>query len=233
MTSFLAPAAYCWGRIMGAYTLRAARTAKMTIVGEQHLPDEPAIYIGWHEANFVELTLMNTLTHRERRSFVPGGIVGAAMRGLLAGVNGVEPILLPEDEAGGVRAALRRMAAALDDGFDVVVACDGPAGPARQMKPGAIWLARMAGYPLVPVGCAASPSIRVPRWDRLLVPLPGARTVAVIDQPFRIERSERVDARLLVSIADRLNAATERAWTVGAQSDVEQSNAPVELMEDQ
>jgi lysophospholipid acyltransferase (LPLAT)-like uncharacterized protein len=231
MTSILLPAAYLWGRVMASYTLLAARPERMTIEGKENILSGPAIYIGWHEANLVEMTLIRSLPPRPRRSFVPNGVVGAAMRGLLAGVKGVDPVTLPEDGA-GVRAAMRAMASALREGADVIVACDGPAGPARKVKTGAIWLAQATGCPIVPVGCAVRPALRVPRWDRLMVPLPGARSVATIDQPIRIDRSQRVDAHFLAAIEGRLNAATERAWEIATRPITVSPGPTVDLMED-
>jgi lysophospholipid acyltransferase (LPLAT)-like uncharacterized protein len=133
---------------------------------------------------------------------------------------------------GGFRAAMRSMADALDEGKDVIIACDGPSGPPRQAKPGAAWLARMTGRPLIPIGCALSASIRLPRWDRLLVPLPGARAVGVFDPPMYVERRRNVDEALLEEIVDRLDAVTERAWEIVAQTRASRPRPASKYLED-
>jgi lysophospholipid acyltransferase (LPLAT)-like uncharacterized protein len=69
-----------------------------------------------------------------------------------------------------------------------------------------LWLAAGARAPLVPVGSAASPALRFPRWDRLLVPIPGARTAVVVGAPL-IDvdpRSAHAGARLAATL-DRLS----------------------------
>ena len=72
---------------------------------------------------------------------------------------------------GGVRALLgaRR---ALAGGRNVVVAVDGPRGPAGTVGPGVVALAR--GAPVI-VATAQAPGLRLPTWDRALVPWPFAR----------------------------------------------------------
>ena len=78
---------------------------------------------------------------------------------------------------------LRHLRRAVAAGRDVLIAADGPAGPRWQAKPGALWLGSVARVPVIPVGIAASPAISLPRWDRHLVPLPGARLAIAIGAP--------------------------------------------------
>lgn len=56
-----------------------------------------------------------------------------------------------------------------------LIACDGPHGPALEAKPGAILLAQLARAPVVPVAADVRGGLRLPTWDRLIVPLPFAR----------------------------------------------------------
>jgi hypothetical protein len=112
MKRFMEPVAYHWGRIVTSYTLRAAPPGRARLVAAENLPREPVIFIGWHAANLIELTLMVRLSHRHFCSFVPDGIVGAAMRGMLDRVD-VDKVDLLEQEPGGVRSALRSMVRAL------------------------------------------------------------------------------------------------------------------------
>jgi len=67
-----------------------------------------------------------------------------------------------------------QMEAALASGKDVLIAVDGPTGPRHGIAPGALWLARATDVEIRPAGCWASPALRLPRWDRLMVPLPRA-----------------------------------------------------------
>ena len=63
---------------------------------------------------------------------------------------------------------------------------DGPRGPRRVIQDGAIYLASRGQLPLVPVGYAVSDAWRVPSWDRMILPKPGAAARAVAGAPIRV-----------------------------------------------
>jgi lysophospholipid acyltransferase (LPLAT)-like uncharacterized protein len=78
---------------------------------------------------------------------------------------------------GGRRALLqlrRGMAAGLPAGFTL----DGPRGPARVAQPGALWLAKITGNPVVPFHLEADRHWSLNSWDRAQIPKPRA-TVAI------------------------------------------------------
>jgi lysophospholipid acyltransferase (LPLAT)-like uncharacterized protein len=102
----------------------------------------------------------------------------------------------------------------------VVIALDGPHGPAEIARPGALWLARLTGCPLVATGFAASPSFSLPRWDHHVVPLPGARVGAVMGEPMLIGRDEPVDAAHLEALAERAYDAIRLARRLLATEDL-------------
>ena len=54
----------------------------------------------------------------------------------------------------------------------------GPRGPARTAQPGAVWLAKLTGSPVVPFHMEASSSWSLKSWDRTQIPKPFA-TVAI------------------------------------------------------
>jgi lysophospholipid acyltransferase (LPLAT)-like uncharacterized protein len=73
---------------------------------------------------------------------------------------------------GGLRALAR--AAAGDPGL-IGMALDGPRGPRREAKPGALWLARRLKIPVVPLAVEARSGFRLGTWDRTLIPWPFTR----------------------------------------------------------
>jgi lysophospholipid acyltransferase (LPLAT)-like uncharacterized protein len=81
------------------------------------------------------------------------------------------------------------MEAALASGKDVLIAVDGPNGPRHRIAPGAMWLARATNVEIRPAGCWASPALRLPRWDRLMVPLPRARIAIALGAALPRQRS--------------------------------------------
>jgi lysophospholipid acyltransferase (LPLAT)-like uncharacterized protein len=200
--------AYRWGRGIARYGFHVLRNAHVTLDGE--VPPAPFIGIGWHAMNMLALAASCEYTPHHFQAFIPPGIVGATMRGWLEG-GCYEAVLLPKDHAGNPQAALKHMARALKAGNNIVIAVDGPHGPALRVRPGALWLARLTGAPLFPTGYAASPAIRWPRWDRHLVPLPGARIVVCYGSPIIIERSREIDDVRLDEVAVILNGLQDRA----------------------
>jgi lysophospholipid acyltransferase (LPLAT)-like uncharacterized protein len=200
------------GRLVGLYSRWAVRPRRIFVEGIDLLPEQAAIYIGWHGGNMVALAVQRTLQPESVfQAFVPSGMTGAAMRGWLAAVGDIRQVLIEEESAASMRTAVGTMARGLARGQNVMIAVDGPAGPARIVRPGALWLARLTGRPLVPMGFAASPAGRVPRWDRQIVPFFGARVTASICPPIWLKKDQPIEPPLLEKIGAVLDAATERA----------------------
>jgi len=88
---------------------------------------------------------------------------------------------------GGGR-ALAEMAQCLDNGVEVAFTIDGPRGPARVAKTGAITLARHTGQAILPFHIALSRHIELPSWDRLQIPAPFSRAAALIAEPIYVSR---------------------------------------------
>jgi len=113
----------------------------------------------------------------------------------------------------GGAAAARGMLRAAHRGRDLGITPDGPRGPARIVQPGATWIAKATGRPLLPVAFDCSRSWRLRSWDRMLMPLPFARGVFVYGPHLWVPR-EADDAALASadrSLALRLAELTDRA----------------------
>ena len=86
----------------------------------------------------------------------------------------------------GARRALlqltRDMAAGKPAGFTV----DGPRGPACRAQPGAVWLARATGNPLLPFHCEAARHWTLRSWDRAQIPKPFTRVALVVGEPIEV-----------------------------------------------
>lgn len=87
----------------------------------------------------------------------------------------------------GGRHALDAMIDAVRQGdVSAGVIVDGPRGPARIAKSGALLLARATGLPVVPGTWWARPLLRVGSWDRTIVPLPFSRIVFAFAEPLLV-----------------------------------------------
>jgi len=86
---------------------------------------------------------------------------------------------------GGARALvqLRRELAA---GHGVAFTVDGPRGPARVAQPGAGWLARATGQPILPFHLEADRFWTMGSWDRAQVPKPFSTVAVVLGEPIEV-----------------------------------------------
>lgn len=115
----------------------------------------------------------------------------------------------PAKEKGGGE-ALREMVRWVKGGGGVAITPDGPHGPPVVMGEGTPVLAKMTGAPVLLVGLACKPCIRLPSWDQTVLPLPFGRAAMVWDGPLEIGRDED-NALVAADWTARLNAVTDRA----------------------
>jgi hypothetical protein len=84
------------------------------------------------------------------------------------------------------RAAMLQMVRDVRAGRPTAFTLDGPRGPARQAKPGAVFLARATGAPIVPYHLEADRFWELRSWDRTQIPKPFARVALVIGEPMYV-----------------------------------------------
>jgi len=115
----------------------------------------------------------------------------------------------PTKDKGGSE-ALRDMAKWVKSGGAIAMTPDGPHGPARIMGEGAPLLAKLTRAPVLLMAITCKPALRLPSWDKAVLPLPFGKGVIVWDGPYQLDR----DADAQVVAADwtaRLDAVTDRA----------------------
>ena len=101
----------------------------------------------------------------------------------------------------------------LRSGRDVGITPDGPKGPAREVKEGAVRVAQLSGMPIVPIANALSNKIEIAKaWDRFQVPLPFGRSVVIYGEPFRVAGGDdlAVKAAELKAAMDALTDEADR-----------------------
>ncbi len=199
---------------LGAAYLRLVHaTMRVTREGAADaLPEDggPVIYTFWHE----QLAMMPWVQFRPPTSVpISRSRDGAVMARLFAylGVDAVRG----SSSRGGATAA-RGMLRAAQRGRDLGITPDGPRGPARIVQPGATWIAKATGRPLLPVAFDCSRCWRLRSWDRMLLPLPFAHGVFVYGPHLWVPRD--ADAAALASadrrLAQQLGELTDRASSV-------------------
>jgi len=70
----------------------------------------------------------------------------------------------------------------------VAFTLDGPRGPAEVAQPGAVWLAKATGNPLMPFHAEAASSWTMNSWDRTQVPKPFTTVAMAIAEPLYVPR---------------------------------------------
>jgi lysophospholipid acyltransferase (LPLAT)-like uncharacterized protein len=116
---------------------------------------------------------------------------------------------------GGAKALLklkRDMAEGRPAGF----ALDGPRGPARVAQPGAIWLARASGNPVLPFHLEASRHWTMSSWDRTQIPKPFSTVALAVGEPLEVPRDVKDEGLepLRVELERRLAILERRALTL-------------------
>jgi lysophospholipid acyltransferase (LPLAT)-like uncharacterized protein len=86
----------------------------------------------------------------------------------------------------GGRRALLQLKRNMDEGRPAGFAVDGPRGPARVVQPGAVWLAKLSGNPVVPFHMEASSYWSMNSWDRTQVPRPFSTVALVVGSPIGV-----------------------------------------------
>ena len=191
------------GEALALATRALFRTLRFESLGHEQVvahvrAGRAVVLVGWHGHDLIHLAAFRRMFPEARGAIiVEDNTAGRLLKRAAArlGVDGTALSLDP-DSTRSARGIVR-FAALVRAGRLGLLAVDGPAGPAREVKPGAAFIARRADAVLIPCATAARPAVGLPRWDRHLVPLPFARTVVVIGDPIET-RSPANDPALTV-----------------------------------
>jgi lysophospholipid acyltransferase (LPLAT)-like uncharacterized protein len=193
----------------GALRLLAV-SMRLRVIGENPFDRaEPFVAALWHNTLYValamcrdrDLTVAVSPSRGGRRAALLLGHLGYAMP--VWGSTSRAPV-----------AALSGMQRAARAGQRIAVLVDGGHGPAGQVRPGVLSVARASGHPIFPVGVAVWPCLRLQSsWESVIVPLPFARVIGVIGKPLRVPPEAERDQieSLRQQLEAELHAATREA----------------------
>jgi len=198
------------GWLLAGYVWLVARTARFS---GPPITQEQVIFAVWHESNLAAAVSAYRLRNDNRAIvFSTRGFRGIVMNTMLHHL-GSGVVTLPEEgsqsraEAANVS---RFMARVGQSGWSLVISCDGPWGPHRVAKPGALIVARESGIPILPWAISIRPTWRLTRrWDRHIVPLPFGRMRVEEGQLIRVGARDRIKPILpqlqaaLLDVAER------------------------------
>jgi hypothetical protein len=113
---------------------------------------------------------------------------------------------------GGVEALLQ-MVNKVREGYDIAITPDGPKGPAFKAQPGAVFVARKSGVPIIPITNSAQRRWAFKSWDGFIIPKPFSRAVIFIGKPIYVPAElskEELDLKSK-ELEENLNLLTEKA----------------------
>jgi lysophospholipid acyltransferase (LPLAT)-like uncharacterized protein len=88
----------------------------------------------------------------------------------------------------GGRKALLQLTRDMAAGKAAAFTIDGPRGPARVAQPGAVWLAKATGNPVLPFHIETDRHWTLRSWDRTQIPRPFATAAIAIGEPLYVPR---------------------------------------------
>ncbi len=97
----------------------------------------------------------------------------------------------------GSRGATIECLRAIQNGRDLGITIDGPRGPRYVAKPGAAYLARKSGNPVVPFNISVEKKWVMRSWDHFQIPRPFSRAIVLIGNPIYVDANateEQMDA---------------------------------------
>lgn len=199
-----------FGLGLAMYLRLVARTCRIS--GD--VTEDQVVLAFWHEFNLscfvVAIARRHHLPHA---SFSTRGFRGVVITNLLrrSGAD-VRVLSLPDEgDRSGARDFAVRLARLSRAGYSLVVTPDGPFGPRRLAKPGALIVARESGLPIQPWAFSVRPSLRLHRrWDRQIVPLPFCRIHLSAAPRLAIGPRERLGRRA-ADLQDAMDEATAQA----------------------
>ncbi len=167
------------------------------VIGEHHIEafigDGVCAPAYWHQHHIIGSTLVRRWIRRGFKAcFLVSGSVDGDVPERIARAWGAEVIRGSANQSGAL--ALRDQQRMMKAGYSIVTTADGPRGPQHEFKAGTVLMARIAGVPIVPIGCAADRAWYLEkRWDRFMIPKPFARIVIAVGEPVPVPRSIALD----------------------------------------
>jgi lysophospholipid acyltransferase (LPLAT)-like uncharacterized protein len=150
--------------------------------------DQPIIPCFWHQHLVLCASHLRAL---DRQGFRLGWLISPSRDGELAArVARRWPIRVIRGSTTrtGLKAMRDLYRATTTERISPVMLPDGPHGPARCFKPGAIMLAQLTSAPLLPMAAAAERAWHLGSWDKMTIPRPFTRVVVALGEPRRVRR---------------------------------------------
>ena len=113
----------------------------------------------------------------------------------------------------GAKRALLQLKRDMAAGQPAAFTIDGPRGPAKVAQPGAVWLAKVTGNPVVPFHIEAGRHWTLRSWDRTQIPKPFSKVAIAIGEPIEVppDANEAAIEQSRLALEARLTSLEARA----------------------
>ncbi len=176
--------AYGLGLPLLAYCRAVRATIRLEIAREPGADERrPCVLCCWHEVIWLMFLTQETLPELSVLSHPAWYMqpIYVMLRGL-----GIRRFVYGSSGYQGREAADRLVATVREYGGFVGINPDGPAGPPKVLKKGALHIASQLGLPITPLRFKCAWKFRSRSWDRKWVPLPFARIRLEVGAPIRV-----------------------------------------------
>ena len=170
----------------------------------------PCVYAIWHAHQccvhgLPDRANCNVLVSRSRDGQIIAGVVERWGFKVIHGSKG---------KKGSVEASLQ-MINAVKNGECCAIMVDGPKGPAKVVKDGAIRIAKKAGVPIVPVyWYSPSPTfLKFPSWDGFRIPFFWTKLINIYGEPIYVnpEENKAEDEEVRLKVQHSLEELEKKA----------------------
>jgi lysophospholipid acyltransferase (LPLAT)-like uncharacterized protein len=200
---------------IGLIRLWWAMLPRVRVIGQRHLDaalkeHRSIIPVYWHGQ---QLLPVRHLLRESARGLKLGFLISPSVDGELPAMlvkRAGGYVIRGSSSATGARALRDYYEAISKHDVSPAITPDGPHGPRREFKPGAVLLSQLSGRPIVPMAYAAGRAWLFPTWDRFALPWPFTRTALVIGAPVIVPKGQ--DAASLERWQKTLGEALQRLY---------------------
>ena len=164
------------------------------------LPEENAVFIGWHGELFI-----NPVAYKQyRKNFNSYAVISHHFDGELIAKTfnyACKIKALRGSSRKGAKAVLIKAIKAVQNGDDVILTPDGPRGPRHKFQAGALAIAKRAGGKVVIITSKPHNFWQLKSWDKFMIPKPFSKIdiymQVVLLEAYDEQEAEKIEKRML------------------------------------
>lgn len=159
---------------------------------EEHLrlikSNKPVIYVFWHGQLFCLIHYMASpeifiMASRSKDGRLLASILKKFKFGIVYGSSNKQPVR-----------ALVNAVRVMKEGKSMAFAADGPKGPFRHLKPGAIFCAKKLNAPIIPLAVGIKRGWQFKSWDQFILPRFFTKCVLLSGSPIYLDSESNAEA---------------------------------------